>query len=70
MSKPWVVKNYNVEGVIGLNGFDYLLDGPDGDIMRFETEDQAIAWLEDQGVDLEEHYYICVEKEDELATTP
>jgi hypothetical protein len=39
-----------IEG-ISLNGLEYVLDGPAGAIMWFDTEDIARDWIEAQGVD-------------------
>jgi len=66
----FVVINHVVEGVIGLNGFEYLLDGPDGEIKAFPTKGAAFQFLEEEGgLTSEEWEYIEVIEAPDAAET-
>jgi len=52
MSK-WVVATDNVGGVIGLNGIQYALD-ENGKTLEFETEVDAIVFLSENDLDLDD----------------
>jgi len=47
----WVVATDCVGGVIGLNGIQYALD-ENGKTLEFETEQDAITFLSENNVDL------------------
>jgi hypothetical protein len=45
-----------------LNDFEYLLDGPDGNIMEFHDKPEALNFLKNHGVDDEDIYYLTFEE--------
>ena len=48
----WIVKrDYTEDGVVGLNGDQYLLTD-NGDLMEFQKREEAVAFLVDVGIDL------------------
>jgi hypothetical protein len=48
----WIVKrDYTEDGVIGLNGDQYLLTD-NGDLMEFQKREEAVSFLVDVGIDL------------------
>ena len=48
----WIVKrDYTEDGVVGLNGDQYLLTD-NGDLMEFQERAEAVSFLVDIGVDL------------------
>ena len=47
----WVIATDNVGGVIGLNGIQYAKDDNDK-TLEFETEQDAITFLSEKDVDL------------------
>ena len=50
----WIVKrDYTEDGVLGLNGDQYLLTDT-GDLMEFQEREEAVSFLVDVGVDLTE----------------
>ncbi|GHU86660.1 hypothetical protein FACS189476_00220 [Spirochaetia bacterium] len=51
----------NIENC-GLNDFEYLLDGPDGEIMQFNDMPEAVTFLKDHGATEEDIYYMTFEK--------
>ena len=54
MSGNWVVlRDYTDDGVMGLNGNQYLLDD-DGNVMEFTEKQKAIDFLMEHGVDIED----------------
>ena len=57
----WIVKrDYTDDGVVGLNGDQYLLDD-NNKIMEFQNKQEAITFLTDNGIDLtaDEGITIC-----------
>lgn len=57
----WIVKrDYTDDGVIGLNGDQYLLDD-EGEVMKFQDKQEAVTFLTDNGIDLtaDEGITIC-----------
>ena len=62
--KTWIIKrDYTDDGVVGLNGDQYLL-GEDGEVMKFQDRQEAVTFLIDNGIDLtaDEGVSICEEK--------
>ena len=62
--KTWIIKrDYTDDGVVGLNGDQYLL-GEDGEVMKFQDRQEAVTFLIDNRVDLtaDEGITICEEK--------
>ena len=48
----WIVKrDYTEDGVVGLNGDQYLLTD-NGDLMEFQERAEAVSFLVDIGIDL------------------
>jgi len=48
----WIVKrDYTEDGVVGLNGDQYLLTD-NGDLMEFQEREEAVSFLVDSGIDL------------------
>jgi len=48
----WIVKrDYTEDGVVGLNGDQYLLTD-NGDLMEFQKREEAVSFLVDVGIDL------------------
>jgi len=48
----WIVKrDYTEDGVVGLNGDQYLLTDT-GDLMEFQEREEAVSFLVDVGIDL------------------
>tara|TARA_R110002167_G_C12249791_1_gene611814 strand:+ start:190 stop:378 length:189 start_codon:yes stop_codon:yes gene_type:complete len=59
--KTWIIKrDYTDDGVVGLNGDQYLLD-EDGEVMKFQDRQEAVTFLIDNGIDLtaDEGISIC-----------
>jgi hypothetical protein len=52
---PVIVANHAVGGVVGLNGKQYLLDD-DGEMMMFDTAEDAKEFIADAGEDPENEY--------------
>jgi len=50
--KYLVYRDNTDDGVIGLNGRQYLLEA-DNSLMRFDTIAEAVQFLADEGVDIE-----------------
>ena len=49
MTEKWLIKTSVVNGVVGLNGWDYLLDS-DNNIRLFDSEKDALTELVDAGI--------------------
>tara|TARA_Y100001963_G_C6745778_1_gene431519 strand:- start:281 stop:469 length:189 start_codon:yes stop_codon:yes gene_type:complete len=48
----WIVKrDYTEDGVVGLNGDQYLLTD-NGDLMEFQEREEAVSFLVGVGIDL------------------
>ena len=59
--KTWIIKrDYTDDGVVGLNGDQYLLDN-EGEVMKFQDKQEAVTFLTDNGIDLtaDEGISIC-----------
>lgn len=58
----WIVKrDYTEDGVVGLNGDQYLLTD-NGDLMEFQEREEAVSFLVDSGIDLTVDDGITIEK--------
>jgi len=58
----WIVKrDYTEDGVVGLNGDQYLLTD-NGDLMEFQEREEAVSFLVGIGVDLTADDGITIEK--------
>jgi hypothetical protein len=51
----------NIENC-SLNGFEYLLDGPNGNIMEFNDKPEALRFLKSHGATDDEIYYFTFEE--------
>jgi hypothetical protein len=51
----------NIENC-GLNGFEYLLDSPNGNILKFNDKPQALQFLKEHGATDEDIYYYTFEE--------
>ena len=48
--KTWIIKrDYTDDGVVGLNGDQYLLDN-EGEVMKFQDKQEAVTFLTDIGI--------------------
>jgi hypothetical protein len=59
---PVIVANHAVGGVVGLNGKQYLLDDG-GEMMMFDTVEDAKEFIADAGEDPENEYIEYEESE-------
>jgi hypothetical protein len=58
----WIVKrDYTEDGVVGLNGDQYLLTD-NGDLMEFQEREEAVSFLVGIGVDLTADDGITIEQ--------
>ena len=58
----WIVKrDYTEDGVVGLNGDQYLLTDT-GDLMEFQEREEAVSFLVDVGIDLTVDEGITIEQ--------
>ena len=59
-----VYRDDTEDGVVGLNGRQYLLEA-DNSLMRFDTTAEAVQFLADEGVDIEADELMHIIKETE-----
>jgi hypothetical protein len=59
-----IIVGRHAEGIT-LNPLEYLLDGEDGEIMKFKDIDEAKAFLKSKGFTEDDMYWLTFEEEEE-----